>query len=154
MTPGQLTSATRKDPAVLRRQEAQSLLQHTLVKLPTTEQTPTSLQAARSIRPEWQHGLDVLLLSQAPPSIASVSKAALPEPLRFGPAELDEIMRNARPRYTVWVGEAAFWEREPFVWKSSDGSGGDRVSRSVMMAPFIPGNKDKKAKVSQLQSWQ
>jgi hypothetical protein len=92
--------------------------------------------------------MDVLVLSQAPPEIATYSKVPPSSKLEYGPPEVAEVIKRTRPRYVVWPSADGFWEREPFVWKSFDGSIGDRTTRAVMMAPFAPAAKgEKKPKV-------
>ena len=101
---------------------------------PSTEPSLASArESAISLPPAFQ-GVDLLLVSQPPPSLSllSTSAATLPFPLAEPAAPLAEVVQKSKPRYMFWAEGEGFWEREPWGWIGENGKE-ERWTRAVKL---------------------
>lgn len=83
---------------------------------------------------------DVLLTHVSPASVALLSSKPFSPASNASAAELDEVLRLAKPKYHFIGGASAFWEREPFEWARSEGGG---VCRTISLGEMGNPAKDR-----------
>ncbi|KAK4686926.1 CWF19-like protein 1, partial [Tremellales sp. Uapishka_1] len=116
---------------------------------PPSAVAAASLASARTSSealPAAFHGVDLLLLSAPPPSLALLSPSypSLAVPLATAAPPLLEVVKRSRPRYMFWGEGEGFWEREPWGWTGSTGRD-ERWTRAVKLGALggedVPGQK-------------
>jgi hypothetical protein len=102
---------------------------------PQSSSLSDSLASARTAAlPAAFNGVDLLLFSAPPPSLALLSPSypSLTFPLAAQAPPLIEVIKRARPRYMFWAEGEGFWEREPYGWVGTEGKE-ERWTRAVKL---------------------
>ena len=139
--------------SIMSKSSVDSFLSNSLFN-PASSSTQASLASARKTStalPPAFNGLDLLILSAPPPSIAQLSPSApsLSHSLASPAPPLSEVVKRSRPRYMLWADGEGFWEREPFGWVSQGTNKEERWTRSVKLGAFggVTPEGSKKARV-------